>query len=181
MTPVSSATLALQILQRTDAAKSNTTSKESTDTLTVVASGTITKGPAATASAQTGDALFSVNSPNLNKMRIDLIKRVGDEFGIKESDYDSPFAYGAAIKQKIAEIERQPNSQQEIDRIEKELGLDKLGLSLDEVANAIMDPKGDDARKLDAALEKQIDTNNHSKPQQSLNIKSDDIGLYTPA
>jgi len=181
MTPVSSATLALQILQRTDGAKSNTTRNESTDNLTVAASRTVTKGPAAAASAQTGDALFSVNSPNLNKMRIDLIKRVGDEFGIKESDYDSPSAYGAAIKQKIAEINRQPNSQQEIDRIEKELGLDKLGLSLYEVANAIMDPKGDDARKLDAALEKQIGTNNHSKPQQSLSIKSDDIGLYTPA
>ncbi|MGO4684115.1 hypothetical protein [Hyphomicrobium sp. 2TAF46] len=180
MTPVSSATLALQILQRTDTAKSNTPSKGSADDLTVAASGTITKGPAATASAQTGDALFSVNSPNLNKMKIDLIKRVGDEFGIDESDYNSPSAYGAAIKQKIAQIKLQPNGQQVLDGIGRKLGLDKLGLSIDEVVNAIMDPKGDDAQKLDAALEKQIGSHNRSQSHGSFGIKSDEIGIYTP-
>jgi hypothetical protein len=178
MTPVSSATTALLILQQPTVASGAAQSPATGTDLTAIANGQAVQGPSASTSAQTADALFSVNSPNLNKLKMDLFKRVGEALGVKESDYATPEDYGAALKKAVGQMKLDPNGQQEIAGIEKDLGLDKLGVSLDTVINAIVDPKGDDAKKLDAALEKQI--NDGQASDRSFGIKSDDIGIYTP-
>jgi hypothetical protein len=145
--------LALQILQQSDMAGR------------AASSSAVTQWDHATTLAQTADDLFSVNSQNLNKMKIDLYKRVGEALGVRESDYDSLHAYGLALQQAVGQLKLAPNAQLVIAGIEKEIGLDKLGVSLDTVINAIIDPMGDDNDKLDAALQKQIGM--------------DDDGLYT--
>jgi hypothetical protein len=178
MTPVSSATIALRILQQPSAASGASQKAATGADLTAIANGQAGQASGIATSAQTADALFGVNSPNLNKMKIDLFKRVGEALGVNESDYDSPEAYGAALKKVVAQIKLDPNAQQLISGIEKDLGLDKLGVSLDTVINAIIDPKGDDGKKLDAALEKKVDDGHASKSKGSAVI-SDDIGLYS--
>jgi hypothetical protein len=59
-------------------------------------------------SAQTADALFSVTSPNLNKLKIDLIRRTGEALGIKENDYATSAEYGAALRGALATINCNP-------------------------------------------------------------------------
>lgn len=118
----------------------------------------------ATTSPHPADDLFSVNAQNLNKVKVDIYKRVGEALGVRESDYESFHAYGTALQQAVGQLKLAPNAQMVIAGIEKDIGLDKLGLSLDTVVNAIVDPTGDDNDKLDAALQKQIGT--------------DDDGLY---
>ena len=56
----------------------------------------------------------------------------------------------------VGQLKLAPNAQLVIAGIEKEIGLDKLGVSLDTVINAIIDPMGKDNDKLNAALEKKI-------------------------
>jgi hypothetical protein len=136
--------LALQILQQSEMARR------------AASSSAVMQWDHATTSPQTADDLFSVNSQNLNKMKIDLYKRVGEALGVRESDYESFQAYGLALQQAVGQLKLAPNAQLVIAGIEKEIGLDKLGVSLDTVIDAIIDPMGDDNGKLDAALQKQI-------------------------
>lgn len=144
--------LVLQILQQSDMARN-------------AASGSaVRQGDHAMMSPHPADDLFSVNSQNLNKMKVDLYQRVGEALGVRESDHESFQAYGLALQQAVGQLKLAPNAQLVIAGLEKEIGLDKLGVSLDTVINAIIDPMGDDNDKLDAALQKQIGT--------------DDDGLY---
>lgn len=144
MTPVSSVNLALQILQQSDVAGRATNG------------GAVRQGINATTSPQTADDLFRVDAQNLSKMKVDLYKRVGEALGVKESDYDSFKDYGVALQRAVGQLKLAPNAQQVITGIEKEIGLNKLGVSLDTVINAIIDPTGTDNDKLNAALEKKI-------------------------
>jgi hypothetical protein len=56
--------------------------------------------------------------------------------------------------------------------------LDKLGPSLETVINAIVDPRGSDNDKVDAALRKQIGPEDTTESRGSINIKPNDIGVY---
>jgi hypothetical protein len=62
----------------------------------------------------------------------------------------------SATPASVGQLKLAPNAQLVIAGIEKEIGLDKLGVSLDTVINAIIDPMGKDNDKLNAALEKKI-------------------------
>jgi hypothetical protein len=111
--------------------------------------------PMTDAQARINEAMFSVNTVNATAMKVKLIERVGKEFGIDHDDYDNERSYGAAIRNAMAELKNRPDAAMAVTAIEKNLGLDKLGISLETLVNAIFDPKGDDADRLDAALRRQ--------------------------
>jgi hypothetical protein len=64
-----------------------------------------------------------------------------------------------------------------IAEIEKQLGLDQVGVSLDTLVNAIIDPQGSDGDKLDAALKNHL--SDHGKGEgNGASFHPDEIGLY---
>jgi hypothetical protein len=112
--------------------------------------------PLLKAQSAAADPFFSVNSADPTKIKIDLFERVGKAFGIDMKDYDTSYDFGQAIRRAMGEIMKQPGAEMAFAKIEKDLGLDKLGVSLISVVNAITDPTGDDAKKLDAAIKAHI-------------------------
>jgi hypothetical protein len=132
--------------------------------------------PLAQARAKISDAMFSVNRPDPTAMKVRLIERLGEEFGIKQSDYTSMASYGADIKRAVEALKAKPGSAQIIIQIEKKLGLDKLGISLDELVDATIDPTGDGNKKLNAALKKQA--GDFGKGEFAGLLRPDEIGIY---
>ena len=132
--------------------------------------------PLAQARAKISDAMFSVNRPDPTAMKVRLIERLGEEFGIKQSDYTSMASYGADIKRAVEALKAKPGSAQIIIQIEKKLGLDKLGISLDELVDATIDPTGDGNKKLNAALKKQA--GDSGKGEIAGLLRPDEIGIY---
>jgi hypothetical protein len=154
------ASSAITILERANAAfASKEASPPAGGDLLKIANGLVSgsSGLTALAQAKVNEALFDRGTPDVHEMRVRLMERVGDALGLKPEDFDTVSAFGSAVKDKIAEIKRQPNGVLALMKIEKDVGLDKLGVSLDEFADALIDPAGSAAEKLDAALEKKID------------------------
>ncbi|WP_137933945.1 hypothetical protein [Mesorhizobium comanense] len=132
--------------------------------------------PFTQARAKISDAMFSVNNVDATEMKVKLIERLGEQFGIKRSDYKSMTQYGADIKRAVDALKAKPDSALAIARIEKELGLDKLGVTLDDLVNAAVDPDGKGSEKLDAALKKQAGDANKGTAGP---LHQDEIGIYS--
>ncbi|WP_217577545.1 hypothetical protein [Mesorhizobium sp. GbtcB19] len=108
---------------------------------------------------------FSVDSLNITATKVRLMERAGKEFGVDLTEYDSVSSYGSAIKNAVEAFKRQSPSA--IAEIERQLGLDQLGVPLDTLVNAIVDPQHSD--RLDSALKQ------HAGGQGG---HPDDLGLY---
>ncbi|RWF26493.1 hypothetical protein [Mesorhizobium sp.] len=132
--------------------------------------------PLMQAQARISGSMFSVNSLNITAMKVRLMERVGKEFGIDQGDYQSLFSYGTAVKKAVEALKQK--SAAEIIAIEKKLGLDQLGVSLDTLVNAIIDPQGSDGDRLDAALSKQAGDHAKGEGKAAGPIQPDEIGLY---
>lgn len=121
------------------------------------------------------DDLFSVKIVDVNKLKVDLIDRLSKALGVKQEDYDTSRSFGFALKMAVIELKSKPEGRMLLLELEKDLGLDKLGISIDTLINAIIDPSGDDGEKLDAALGKQLGEANQQRA-----IELDEIGIYRP-
>ncbi|MDX8515556.1 hypothetical protein [Mesorhizobium captivum] len=132
---------------------------------------------AGSAPVQAGNSqsIFSVSNLNVTATKVRLMERAGKEFGIDQADYESVFSYGSAVKNAVEALKQQSPSA--IAGIERQLGLDQLGISLDTLVNAIIDPQGGDRDRLDAALEKQVGDDGKDEGNAA-SIRSDEIGLY---
>jgi len=119
--------------------------------------------------------MFSVNNTDSTQMKARLFERVGQAFGIKQDDYKSLFAYGSAIKKAVDDLKQKSPSA--VTQIEKKLGLDELGVSLDTLVNAVVDPQGSDGDKLDAALKKSLGEHDKGK-DKGVSPQPDEIGVY---
>lgn len=142
-------------------------------------------GPLVRARAKISDAIFSVNAPSLMEMKIHLMKRLGEEVGVALEDHETHASFGAAVAKRIAEIKKQPQGAQMISALEKKLGFDKLGFSLDTFVNAIIDPKGNDGERVDAALKKHLGLEGGCEEEKSgaarrvlEALRRDESGLY---
>lgn len=120
-------------------------------------------------------SMLSVNSLNVTATKIRLMERAGKEFAIDQADYESVFSYGSAVKNAVEALKQQSPSA--IAGIERQLGLDQLGISLDTLVNAIVDPQGSDGDRLDAVLEKQVGDAGKDEGNAA-SIRPDEIGLY---
>ncbi|RAZ90368.1 hypothetical protein DPM33_12615 [Mesorhizobium hawassense] len=126
-------------------------------------------GPAASplmpAEPAVSASMFSLDSLNITATKVRLMQRAGKEFRVDQADYESVSSYGSAIKNAVEALKRQSPSA--VPKIERQLGLDQLGVSLDTLVNAIVDPRHGD--RLDAALKQ------HAGGQGN---QLDELGLY---
>ncbi|MDG4882969.1 hypothetical protein [Mesorhizobium sp. WSM4884] len=129
--------------------------------------------PLIQAQAKISRSMFSVNSLNVTATKVRLMERAGKEFGIDQDDYESVASYGSAVKHAVEALKRQ--SPAAIAEIERQLGLDQLGVSLETLLNAIVDPQGGSAGRLDAALEKYL---GEAAEGNAASLQPDEIGLY---
>ncbi len=140
-------------------------------------------GPTQRAKTKLSEALFKPNAPSVTEMKIHLMKWLGQEFGIALEDYVTHAAFGSALRAAIADIKMQPGGAVMLAAVERKLGFDKLGLSLDTFVNAIIDPKGDDGQKVDAALKKDLGLDSDKDPSAAARavpnvVTRDESGLY---
>jgi hypothetical protein len=189
---LSSSSVALQILQQSTPQTQSIADRTSTphDVLAItggVASTQASGGRSAIALAQAriSESYFSVHYVDTEKMKVRLYERAGRALGIEMADFDSSAAYGTAIKRAFLELKVQPGGDEAIAEIEKNLGLDKLGISLWGLINAILDHNGEDGVKLDKALKKLTgedargDRSDSGKKAALDLIQSDEIGIYS--
>lgn len=141
-------------------------------------------GAASRANGKISEALFKPNVPNAIEMKLHLMKRLGEEFGIKLEAHESHASFGRAIEAEINKIKMKPEGALILSAIEKKLGFDKLGFSLDAFVNAIIDPKGADGQKVDAAIKDHLnlDDEGQDKAEEARAaleaLRIDDAGLY---
>lgn len=122
-----------------------------------------------------GDSLFSVSHVDVTKLKVDLMERVGKAFGLEMHDYKDMKAFGRAISNGMSLMDAPT-----IKAIEAELGLDKLGVTLREVVDAMQDPDGSSDDKLEAALLDEIGDAGSDRKKAAAGIVLDEIGRYGP-
>lgn len=136
-------------------------------------------GHSAQAKGRIAQALFDRSIPDVNEMKVRLMERLGEELGISMEDFDSVRSYGLAIRQAVEEIRREPGGGFFLAELEKKLGLDDLGISLDTLVDAMTDPTGEADRKLEAALKAQVgDIFDEDDKAALAALAPDEIGLY---
>lgn len=184
----SSAVLILQQMARPPA--SNDDARPSASALVAAANGVddpnTSRGAGATqqARAKISEALFKPNAPSVTEMKLHLMKRLGEEFKIKLEDHATHTSFGRAIQAEINKIKMQPGGAMMLAAIERKLGFDKLGFSLDTFVNAIIDPSGSDAKKVDAALKEHLGKSDEDEgdPEDAVAVLEallhDEDGLY---
>lgn len=147
----------------------------------------VSAGATQQAKAKVSEALFKPNSPSVTEMKLHLMKRLGEEFGIKLEDHDSHASFGRAIRSAIDDIRWSPSGVLKLAAVEKKLGFDELGFSLDTFVNAIIDSEGSDAKRVDAAIREHLgqaeaDSDDAEDARRALKalLRFDESGLYGP-
>ena len=126
------------------------------------------------------DDMFSAMSVDVNKIRVNLMERLGEKLGISLDDFEDASDFGRAVERIVDQIRLREDGDIAIMRIEHELGLDKLGVSLDELVDSIIDPESRAADKLNEALLREAggdaEGNQEQGPRRPV---IDEIGLYS--
>lgn len=184
MTTVSSVnSAALLILQQTASANATEQETSNSDALLAAANGinlTVSSSQQPTqAQSKISQSMFSVNHVSINKLKMDLIDRTGKALGVDQADYVSRDAFVNAMQKALGKLKME-GGDAAIRGLEKELGLDKLGVSVQDVIDSAKDPEAND--KLTKALERQAGKAIGDDGDRSqLLIQSDDIGTYRTA
>ena len=171
------------------------------------------RDPAPQARAKITEALFSVTATNSTKSLINLLDRTGQVFGLNREDFGTLAAFGAAIGKVVLDLKADPGNSSMINTIaprlgwddetvetlkkqtapnmiigliEKALGLDKLGVTLDQLVRAAVDPEGRDATTLQEILAKrsgEIEATKDASAQEGarmpMAVRRGEAGLYS--
>ncbi|EJJ29010.1 hypothetical protein [Rhizobium sp. CF142] len=124
------------------------------------------------AQSKISESLFSVNDRSVTQMKLDLIDRAGAALGVKKSNYTSMDEFVAATKKAFLDLRSKPDGAQAIAKIERDLGLDKLGITLEDLLDSADDPDKND--KVTQALKKQLIEDGEC----SSTLKQDESGRY---
>jgi hypothetical protein len=140
-------------------------------------------GAQSQAKAKISDAFM--DSPiDIQQLKFNLMRRLGEELGVKMDDFEDPRDYGSAIREVIGKIKASPTGAMYLAKLEKDLGLDKLGISIDDLVDAISSPDGEGGKKLDAALraESGEEARKAAEHMETImrGLKTDDAGLCGP-
>ncbi|RLQ88454.1 hypothetical protein [Notoacmeibacter ruber] len=127
------------------------------------------------------ESIFSVNHIDINERKLKLFEEVGEALNVDQDDFDTVSAYASALRVEVAKILRDPMGEKIIREIEEELGLDELGVSLDEVISAIANPDGEADAKLTEALDKKYNGDRQSAKDAIEHLQLNELGLYGPA
>ena len=140
------------------------------------------------AQSSLSDAAMQLVGQRETERKAQLIKSLGQAFGVDEDKFTSNFDYASAVSDAIKRIKGSPNGNELLKPITKKLGLDKLGVTLDTMLMAISVPSSDDGKKLDAAIAKEFDIPGQQKlsslqhASEALDsIQQDDNGIYQPS
>lgn len=94
--------------------------------------------------------LFDSGHVSTNELKIQIIDKLGMALGLKKDDTESGFSYGKRLETILSTMDYAQKR-----ALEKEVGLDDLGISIDVMIGAIKNPYADDNERLKLALEKQ--------------------------
>lgn len=149
---------ALAILQQLNKGTTMTEqSPSAADSLIAVATGQVNKVAVSKqptqAQSNVSEAMFSMSRDSIAKQKLDLIERTGRALGVERSDYSSMDEFVAAMKKVYGEMKVQPGGMALIQALERQLGLDKLGLTIEDVIESAQDGGSND--KVTKALERQ--------------------------
>ena len=154
-------------------------------------------GSAGSASAATStDELFKATTSNVTQMKISLFERVGEALGVDKEDYASEAKFYDAVASRFSALVMQEDSHIFIGKLEQELGLYELGVSLRTVVTAMVEPSGKDAEKLSDALEQRALASEEQAKADAEQVKAmeaeramseaaalkpvkDELGIYT--
>lgn len=175
---------ALQILRQPVSLTAEKRDGTGTDDLVAIANGqtamvAVDRQPTAAAS-QVSEAMFSVNNVSVNQMKLDLIDKTGKALGVDQDDYGSRDDFVDAMRQALGRLKLE-GGPMAVMGLEKELGLDKLGVSIEDVIESARDPEAND--KLTKALERDIGKTEDEDENlvQRLAARPNEIGLYGTA
>lgn len=177
VSPIDSA--ALLILRQANSATTNNQQKSDSDNLLAIATGVskkvaVSKQPTQ-AQSKISQSIFSVNNVSITKMKLDLIDRAAKALGVDKTKYATRDEFADAMKRALGKL-RLDGGDAAIRGLNKELGLDKLGVSIEDVIDSARNPDHDD--KLTKALETATGKTAEKLENVSKSLQSDDIGLY---
>lgn len=172
---------ALLILQQTASTQVGQKPDAGSDDLLAIANGSTNRISSVqqptSAQSKISESLFSVNHVSINKLKMDLIDRTGKALGVDQADFASREDFVDAMQKALGKLKME-GGDDAVRGLEKELGLDKLGVSIQDVINSAKDPEAND--KLTKALEKQAKSNLglDEVASQRFPIQLDEAGTY---
>ena len=92
--------------------------------------------------------LFDSSHVSVSELKLDLMERLGEALGLKQEDGESGFSWGRKLETILSTMDYASKR-----ALEKEVGLDELGISIDTMIAAVKNPYADDSERLKAALE----------------------------
>lgn len=128
------------------------------------------------------EALFdTTTSPTQRKLA--LFEKTGEALGVEKKNYASDADYRAAIKDAFSKLKADDDYSAIAETIEANLGLTKLGLSLETAVKALLYPNGDEDRALTSALTIHDRLHTPARPSGSRipALSLDTLGLYRVA
>ncbi len=175
---------ALQILQQTQSLKEPSQPRSPVDVLTAPVQRTSTQTDPLKllnpAKSKLSESMFSVNSVDINKMKLNLIDRAGKALGVDPGNYASQDGFIEAVQDMVRDLKLHGN-ESVISSVEKEIGLDKLGVSLEDLVNSESDPEANE--RVTKALERETGKQDEQSKSKGLDaligINLDANGIYT--
>lgn len=132
------------------------------------------------AKSKLSESMFSVNSVDVNKMKLNLIDRAGKALGVDPTNYASQDNFIEAVQDIVRDLKLHGN-ESVINSVEKEIGLDKLGVSLEDLVNSASDPEANE--RVTKALEREAGKQDEHKDSKGagdfIGITLDANGIYT--
>jgi len=179
MTTISgTAPVALLILRQPDPSAGSRPRDLPTDDLVGIATGLrtgATQEPQP-ANAKLSASLFSVNHQSVNELKLALIERTGKALGIDQADYESRDDFVKAMQEAFGKLKLEGGDMAVLG-LEKKLGLDELGISLQDVIDGARQPGAND--RVTKALEMQSGTSEDEDGGSSrFRVVLNDNGLY---
>lgn len=168
---------ALLILQSTQQANIQSDQEKVEPDLVAVANGAKVSSqtqPDPSAS-KISDTIFSVNHVDAQSMKLDLYRKTGEALGVDQDDFEDIGEYADALRQAVGKLKIEGKS---LRPIEKELGLDKLGISLEDLIDSMTQPNSDVTKKLETALAREAGLAEEDDTAKALTVISSDIGIY---
>jgi len=177
-------TNALHILQQTQSLKEPWQARSPID---------ISTQPVQSASSQTeplklldparsklSESIFSVNNVDVNKMKLNLIDRAGKALGADPANYASQDDFIEAMQDIVRNLKLHGN-EDVINSVEKETGLTKLGISLEDLVNSTDDPEANErvTKALERMAGKEGEDKDSEDPKGLLGVDVNAEGIYT--
>ena len=137
-------------------------------------------GPAQQAWGKITESVFDSKLIDITEMKARLFERLGKELGLSMDDFGTASDFGRAVKAAINSIRMQDDGDLVLGQIERKLELGELGISLDTLVEAMIDPEGDADERLEEALRRQAGEDD-DKAEALADLRSftlDEIGVY---